>query len=264
MERWRVGALAVVLALVAGCGTPVAEPVLVPSADPVALQPIDTDAGTLLAPAGIDPSRRTAWVDRMTRTIATLGAAGLGPLDDGWDGRLLVELPATADDYAELAGADGHEAAAVTRCVAGASPITINPRIVTEKPDYLDGLLLHEAVHAATGSACTDAPLWVEEGLAEWLTAQYDPASQQANQQWLAHALTAGLPSGLPEDAAFTGTATQLSASYALAVFAVGTTVERLGHERAMAYFAAPDDATTARITQWYLDGLQDARPAVR
>lgn len=253
----------VALVLFAGCAAPVAPPA-VPRAEPAALQPIETDAGTLLAPADIDPAERTAWLARLTRTVDTLGEADFGALDDDWDGRLVVELPATVDDYTALAGADAGEAAAVTRCVDGASSVTINPQVEAEEPGYLDGLLLHEAVHAATGSGCTDAPLWIEEGLAEWFAAQHDPAAQEANQQWLDHELAAGLPTGLPQDAAFAGTSAQVSGAYSLAVFAVATTVGHLGHDPAMAYFAAPDDLTTSRITRWYLDGLRAARPTLR
>lgn len=253
--------LLVALVLLAGCGR--VAPTTTGVA-PVALQPIETDAGTLLAPADLAPAERTAWLDRLARTVASVDEADFGPLDDDWDGRLVVELPATADDYAALAGADGAEAAAVTRCADGSSSITINPRVAAEGPGYLDALLLHEAVHAATGAGCADAPLWIEEGLAEWFAAQHDPAARDANQQWLDHELAAGLPAGLPQDADFAGTAAQVSGAYALAVFAVATAVEHLGHDPAMAYFADPDEATTARIIRWHLDGLAEARPTVR
>lgn len=265
---WRLLTPLLAVMVLTGCASPPpsAEPstgLPSPAQSTAVLVPTDSDAGVLRAPADTDETERTAWLTRLDRTVEALPTADLGPLDDQWDGRLIVELPATATDYAALAGADSAEAAAVTRCSDGQSSITINPQVRAENPGYLDSLLLHEAVHSATSAACTEAPLWIEEGLAEWFTAQHDPATQQANQQWLQHQLDAGLPTGLPPDAAFTGSAAQLSGAYALALFAVATAVEHLGQDAAMAYFAAPDEKTTDRITDWYLDGLQAARTAV-
>ncbi|MGC3954001.1 MAG: hypothetical protein QM804_07085 [Propionicimonas sp.] len=256
VRRW-FPALAAAL-LLAGCGSPDPSVPTPAAATPsVVLSPTDTAAGTVYAPADLDGDARRAWLERLRRTVGILADTDLGPADDDWDGRLAVELPQTSADYAALAGPAGAEAAAVTRCLGDGSRITINPAVRDTGADYLDALVLHEAVHAATGSACRPAPLWIEEGLAEWLTVQHHPAAAQTNQQWLTRELAGGLPSGLPEDAAFQGTAEQVSGGYALAVFAVDTAIGRLGQARAMAYFAAPDEPTTRQLTGWYLDGLR-------
>lgn len=256
--RRRPLALVVLVTLFVGCA-PAAAPSIVPTiASPgTTLQSTETTAGVLHAPADLAPGEQRTWLERLDQTSATVLGSDLGPLDDGWDGRIIVELPPTQHDYLALAGPGGDGAAASTRCEAEGSRIAINPLVRAESSSYLDALLLHEAVHAATASACTDAPLWMEEGLAEWLTEQHDPATQQANRQWLAHELAAGLPSGLPADAAFRGTAAQVSGAYALAAFAVATAIERLGQAQVMAYLAAPDEPTTVRITEWYLAGLR-------
>lgn len=247
----------VTLALLAGCA-PAAGLSAVPTAAPsIALRTTDAPAGTLLAPAELAPDEQRAWLMRIDRAAATVANADLSPLDEGWNGRIVVELPVTQGDYLTLAGTEGRDAAATTRCDGDGARITINPRIHTEPSSYLDALLLHEAVHAATGAACTDAPLWIEEGLAEWLAERHDVATAQANQQWLDHELAAGLPSGLPPDPAFGGTSARVSGAYALAAFAVATAIENLGQDRAMAYFAAPDEQTTGRLTEWYRAGLR-------
>ncbi|MCW5952467.1 MAG: hypothetical protein KIT69_09440 [Propionibacteriaceae bacterium] len=245
--------------LLVGCA-----PAAVPPAAPtvaeqpsVTLEPTETAVGTLYAPADAAPDEQQAWLERIERTSGIVAGTDLGSLDDGWDGRIVVELPPSQPDYLALAGPDSGEAAATTRCDAEGSRITINPLIRSESSSYLDSLLLHEAVHAATGSACTDAPLWIEEGVAEWLTEQHDPATQHANRQWLDHELAAGLPAGLPPDSAFRGASAQISGAYALAAFAVAVAIEQLGQDQAMAYFAVPDERTTGRLTQWYLAGLR-------
>lgn len=250
-----------VIALLGGCSsaatTATPEPP-VSHTGRVALVSSTTASGTLWAPEDLPSGEHRAWLDRLDRVVAILAGSDLEPLDREWDGRLVVELPATAEDYTRLAGSGSDEAAAVTRCGDDGSPITVNPGIRSQDDDYLDSLLLHEAVHAATGSACVPGPLWIEEGVAEWLTTEHHELAREANRQWLDHELAAaGVPSGLPADAAFQGTAAQISGGYALATFAVATAVEHLGHQAAMAYFAAPDDATTDRIAGWYLAGLR-------
>ena len=270
--RWRRMTLAV--ALLAGCSpAPLPSSPATPGPTVVApasttpepvegstvppLQPVAASAGTLYVPGDAEATEQQTWLERLDRASAALARADLGSLTDGWDGRIVVELPSTHEGYLALAGPEGDGAAASTRCDAGDSRITINPVVRAEPSGYLDSLLLHEAVHAATGAGCADTPLWTEEGLAEWLTEQHDPAAQQANQQWLAHELAAGLPAGLPPDTAFRGTAAQVSGAYALAAFAVDTAIQRLGRARAMAYLAAPDEPTTRQLTAWYLDGLR-------
>lgn len=248
-------------ALLAGCGLPGAVPSGAPSTAEapatVALQAHDLPAGTIYAPAGLAAEEQQGWSKRIERAVAVLTATDLGPSDDDWTGRLVVELPGTAADYQTLAGPAGPLAAAVTRCRDGASRITVNPAIRQADPDYLDALVLHEAVHVATAAACRETPLWIEEGLAEWLTVHHHPAAERANREWLTRELAGGLPSGLPRDEDFQGPASQVSGAYALAVLAVEVAIGRLGQERAMAYFAAPDEATTGQIAAAYLDELR-------
>lgn len=243
--------------LLTGCGSPAAPVTDLASPSPSSsLQAAENAAGRVDAPPGLGGQERQAWLDRIERTVAVLVDSDLGPAVEGWDGRIVVELP-DAGDYATLAGPGGAQAAAVTRCLGDGSRITVNPAIRDADADYLDSLVLHESVHVATGSACRDAPLWIEEGLAEWLTVAHHTSAEQSNRQWLTHELAGGLPAGLPDDQAFQGTAAEVSGGYALAVFAVDTAVGRLGHDRAMAYFAAPDEQTTRQLTDWYREGLR-------
>ncbi len=258
--HWRLPALLLTATLVVGCAQPAPPPATETAPSPrETLQVTDSAFGRLLAPASLRPEQRRAWLERIERTSATLAGAELGPLDDDWDGVIVVELPATQRDYTVLAGGGSDQAAAVTRCDGEESPITVNPAVEAAAEEYLDALLLHEAVHAATGSACRPTPLWIEEGLAEWLTVQHSATAERENREWLDHRLAAaGLPSGLPQDSAFRGSAAELSGAYALAVAAVATAVEHLGREAAMAYFAAPDDRTTELIADWYLSRLRE------
>ncbi|MDQ7992293.1 MAG: hypothetical protein REI45_06375 [Propionicimonas sp.] len=249
-------ALALAALLLAGCApapaspTAPAEPELVASSD---------DAVTLLAPAALDTPARQVWTRRIRTAVDTLAQTDLGPLDDGWDGRLVVELPDTARAYARLAGEGAEAAAAVTRCPADGSRITVNPVVDAAEPAYLASLLLHEAVHVATGSSCSvGAPQWVEEGLAEWVAAEHSGESLAANQAWVEQYLELhGIPEVLPTDADFSGDPDTVSAAYGLARLAVAAAIDGLGHDAAMEFFGAAfdgrgDDATTAAVTGWY------------
>lgn len=232
--------------------------------DQPTLQTVPASSGTLLVPAGFDPDARQDWLDRLDRTAAALSRASLASLVAGWDGDLLIELPPDRQWYARLAGPGSEQAAAVTRCLDGHGRITVNPVVGDEDPDYLDTLVLHEGVHVATGSSCAgQADQWVEEGLAEWLACEPDPACLDASRQWVADYLARqGLPAGLPQDSEFTGSPDQVSAAYALARQAVASAVERLGEPASMAlldshYRGLADPDATRRLTAWYLADLQ-------
>lgn len=244
----------------------------VPGSSPTAsLTATEGAAVTVLAAADVAPAQRQVWLTRLEWAAAALHATDLAPLDDGWDGRLVVELPATAGQYAALAGADGRDAAAVTHCPAEGARITINPVVYDHDAEYLDSLVLHEGVHVATGSSCGgEAAQWIEEGLAEWVTGEHSPASLAANQAWVeAYLVRHGIPDELPPDADFTGDPDQVSAAYGLARQAVAVAVDQLGYDVAMEFFAAdfagaPDQAATAQVTQWYLAGLRQLSGSAR
>ncbi len=255
---WLIG-VAVLLATTACAATTAAT-----RHDEPTLQAVPATSGTLLVPPGFDEAARQDWLARLDRTAAALTRASLAPLVAGWDGDLLVELPPNRQWYARLAGPGSEQAAAVTRCLDGKGRITVNPVVADEDAGYLDTLVLHEGVHVATGSSCAGrADQWVEEGLAEWLACEPDPACLDASRQWVAdHLAREGLPSGLPRDSEFTGSPDQVSAAYALARQAVASAVERLGEPAAMALFDShyrglADPDATRRLTAWYLADLQ-------
>jgi len=223
------------------------------------LLPTRGERTTVLAPPDLGEEARDAWLSRVESAQRTLAGTDFGPLDDGWDGELVVELPDTASHYQELAGAGVEDAAAVTRCPSEGARITINPVVATSGAGYLESLVLHEAVHVATGSSCGgEAPQWVEEGLAEWVASEHSGDALAANQAWVAAYLADhGVPEALPADAEFTADPDSVSAAYGLARLAVAVAVDRLGTAAAMDYFAraytgeAPQ-ATGARLTAWY------------
>ena len=262
MRSRRLAVAGLVVAVLSGVGC--ARPATSPTSTEPSLSASTLGTGTLLADPDLAPADRQAWLDRLDRTIQTLAGAGLAPLDEDWDGRLVVELPPTAQAYTALAGTLSGEAAAVTRCPDAGARITVNPVVAAEGTEYLDSLLLHEGVHLATGSSCRGrAPQWAEEGVAEWLASEHSGAALEANRQWVISYLAEHpVPATLPADGDFYGPSDQVSAAYALARQAVASAVDRVGRPAAMAlldgyYDGTADEQDTRGVTAWYVADLQ-------
>jgi len=220
---------------------------------------VDTSAAGSVVSAALTSAQRTTWQSRLASAVRRLGDADLAPLDDSWNGRLVVQIPADADGYRRLGG-DPDTSEAVTVCRAGAVRIDVNPRALALGAGELDTLLLHEGVHAATQSCASATPMWQREGLAEWVAASAYPATASSDRAaavaWLA---SHPFPSALPPDADFAGDGDATWAAYALSELAVGAMVHHLGRPATMRMLnqSRLTDAQLARATGWYQDALR-------
>ncbi len=144
----------------------------------------------------------------------------------GWPGKVVVEVPASLDQMAALLDAkpdDYRGIAAVTTGEAGGSAdapadrVIVNPAAFGELSAFgRQVVLTHETTHVATRLS-TDAhtPLWLSEGIADWVAYRDAgrPAADIAPE--LAADVRAGrLPARLPSDADFRSTAAGLAQSY--------------------------------------------------
>lgn len=270
VERLIALAATTTAVILTGCSVPVAPspstttaaPPPTPSATTTRqFEGIDTGSGTLYVADGIGSADRQSWTTRLRWVAGILAKTDLGALDDAWDSRIDVELLTDPVRYRELAGTDAAASAAVTRCGEDQLRVTVNPRILSARPEYLDSLLLHEGVHVATRSPCDGTgPLWVKEGLAEWVASQHSPSTRASNLAWVKEALRTGEPAAaLPADTDFAGADQQ--ASYALASYAVRAAVDGGGSAWAMAYFQRvlagdEDPVGTAKVLRWYREEL--------
>lgn len=224
-----------------------------------------TGAGSVIAMAAWGDEAIDEWAGRLEAAVDILRRTDLGPLDDDWNSQLVVELPFDVDQYRVLAGTDG--GGGVTWCPQGVPRVVLSPQLDDTDRAYRETVLVHEGVHVAAGHTCdSTAPMWMEEGLAEWVAAEHDPATAQYLDDWVDAYLEANpVPEKLPRQHEFEGTEEQVSAVYALSRLAVEVAVEGLGQEQAMAYLDAhrhqsldePDDATTKQITAWYVEELE-------
>ena len=111
--------------------------------------------GTLLS-SGLDAVARQRWADRMDRAaeaVARKAPAG----DRGWQGGLVVEVPANGSDFQAITSELANTASALTTCSTGTPRVVVNPLVLGQSDEWLDSTLVHEAVHVATDSACVPA-----------------------------------------------------------------------------------------------------------
>ncbi|MFI6446476.1 hypothetical protein [Kitasatospora sp. NPDC050543] len=169
----------------------------------------------------------------------------------GWAGRLLLELPATEDQFARLLdvrAADYTDMAAVTSSAPGAPDQAPADRVMINPDAYRrlsafgrQVVLTHEATHVAT-RADTRAwtPLWLSEGVADW-TGYLDTGrtARQIAPELAADVAAGRLPTALPADADFTAGAAGISQAYELSWLACDLLARRYGRQKLVALYRA-------------------------
>jgi hypothetical protein len=168
--------------------------------------------------------------DRELDRWAKLAAAALDNvqhhLPDGqrlsWSGHVVMEVPATYRDFelvlGEPTGSYGSIAAVTRRLGTASGPtrIVINPIAAQLPSRALQAVLEHEIVHVATQSPDSPAPMWAEEGLAEWVSTQAHPGQlAESTDLVLARVRADGAPRSFPSDQRFQVGEQDLQLAYA-------------------------------------------------
>lgn len=144
----------------------------------------------------------------------------------GWPGKVVIEAPSSLDRMAALLDArpaDYRDIAAVTtgegggNAAAPADRVIINPAAFGELSAFgRQVVLTHETTHVATRLSTTaHTPLWLSEGIADWVA--YRDSGRTAGEiaPELAADVRAGrTPAALPTDADFGTTAGGLAQAY--------------------------------------------------
>lgn len=211
--------------------------------------------GTVLS-SGLTTQTQQAWAARLDVASLAVTRSGVLTADSGWDGGLVVVIPDKSSDFAALSGLNASDTAAVTSCRSKTPRIIINPKILSLGPNQLKATVIHEAVHAATESACSPSEAWVSEGAAESVAAASVPQIAAANKELVRRYLQDnGVPDELPKTVV---TVTE----YALAQVAVDQVRAHLG-QAAAADFLARGIAGPLNVLEesdaktWYLQELQ-------
>ncbi|MCL1838794.1 MAG: hypothetical protein FWG47_05695 [Propionibacteriaceae bacterium] len=226
----------------------------------------NTSAGTMIASERVSEAVANVWLKHMIAAILTVKKFDSSGLIAGWNQRLVVELPRETREYQRLVGMDPSISSAATECENGAVRIVINPAALDLPQPEGEALMLHEAVHFATGSPCHDGgELWASEGLAEWVTAKTYKQTAASNKAIVENYLSLnGIPETLPTAASFAGEKEQVIAAYALSEAVVAAAVKELGEAEALNLISkiareklSVDQKTYGDLYKWYAAALK-------
>ena len=179
---------------------------------------------------------------RQWASVADTAVAGIrAVVPTGWTPRVTLVVPGTTADVAALSGRDRSglegfagfalaEPGAAGGSGSGAYRIYLNtPLLARTSPAARLILLRHEISHVALGAPATDAtPLWLEEGVAEYLGYRGSGVALPVATRDLAAAVRAGyLPRALPAAGSFSGPRAMVA--YEAAHLLCQTMVDRVG-----------------------------------
>ncbi len=206
--------------------------------------------GRALAVGAVDAAELARIAARAERAVDVVDSVWTAR----WPRRLVVLAPATAQDYRDQLGSSADadaQVAAVTDGSTGADGLAHADRVVLDpvamaalQPDGRSVVLTHEALHVAMrASVAGRTPLWVSEGYAEVAgyraPARRLPAAQVVGALREEVVAGVGLPSALPDDAAFGASAPSIAPAYNASWVAMTLLLERLGPARLTAFATA-------------------------
>ncbi|MEV7405405.1 hypothetical protein AB0N93_34070 [Streptomyces sp. NPDC091267] len=194
--------------------------------------------------------------DELTGIAATADhavPAVSGAWPERWAGRVVVLVPDTVRDMADLLGspaANYRGIAAVTTGETGRSGRAPADRVIVNPQAYaLLGtfgqrvVLTHETTHVATRARTSAAtPTWLSEGFADWAAYRAEQRTATEIAPELTDAVRGGeLPAALPTDAdfGFDGDADRLARAYEGGWLACELIAEHWGEEKLFAFYRA-------------------------
>lgn len=210
--------------------------------------------------ASVPPTTGQLWLDAAVQALEQVRKAALGPLVS--DDTLVLALPGSPAAFAAVLASPLSEAAGVGAVTQVATPAS-GPQVVVNlaaasgaSASWSAALLTHEAVHAVSRSPGLPGPLWVKEGLAEWVSAPTYRPQRARNSALVVEAVASGDVGRLPPDADFQRRGVDLETAYALAQVAVDAAIVRWGRAaftRWAADWDAPGRASDADLTSAFV-----------
>ncbi|WP_326765137.1 hypothetical protein OG978_11635 [Streptomyces sp. NBC_01591] len=194
--------------------------------------------------------------DQELRAIARTADRAVPAVSDAWPerwaGRVVVLVPRTVRDMAELLGstADYRGIAAVTTGQTGGAGRTPADRVIVNPQAYgtlgtfgQRIVLTHETTHVATRTRTSAAtPTWLSEGFADWAAYRSEDRTPARIAPELADAVRRGdLPAGLPtdEDFGFAGDPARLARAYEGGWAACELIADHWGEKKLLAFYRA-------------------------
>ncbi len=176
-----------------------------------------------------------------------------------WRGVLCVEVPHEQDAFRDVAGVPEQQAAAIAAVtttpdgstVAGAPQhVYVNPQLF--EPLSREGreiVLAHEAAHVALGAALLDVPIWLSEGIADYVALARSTTSLDVlAAQILRQTREQGAPRALPGGREFDGSDERIGAWYESAWLAARLIADSYGEDALWRFYrqAVRDGGTQA------------------
>ncbi|MFC7496279.1 MULTISPECIES: hypothetical protein [unclassified Nocardioides] len=144
--------------------------------------------------------------------------------------------PAFMAGLDDVPGDDPEDLDAVSFPVGEQTRFVLNPRVLTAPSEERDRLVRHELTHVAVGTADDHAPVWLSEGIAEWVSVQpLAPEERRIPDAALAAAVE-GVPD-LPADDSFNDADSQ--AHYGLSWWVVEYVADAYGDDAPWTLLAA-------------------------
>jgi hypothetical protein len=220
---------------------------------------------TVVAGSGQVLGRWTKLANDALANVREELPAGLGA---SWNDRVVIEVPATERNFTSVlgkpAGSYGSIAAVTHR--AGTSGdairIVVNPKAAKLDASDLESLLEHEMVHVATRSPNSPAPIWAEEGLAEWVSLRAHPDQRsEGTDELLARVRGDGAPKSFPSDRQFQAGASNLQLAYAEAWLACRYIADQYSEAQLARFYRELDRGSS--VDQASRDSLQLSEAAL-
>lgn len=189
----------------------------------------------------------------------------------GWDGRLVIEVPADKDGLDRTLAADPDtyaNIAAVTSTADGSvvpgAPVHVflNPQVFgTLKARGAQVVVSHEATHVATDASFTAMPIWLLEGFADYVALKDAGVPvQRAAAQVIERMRKDGLPDSLPTPEDLQPTAEGLGATYEEAWLACRSLAMRWGEPALVRFHRTVADGTGTEAAFREVLGVSEER----
>ncbi|WP_395659837.1 peptidase MA family metallohydrolase [Nocardioides sp.] len=134
--------------------------------------------------------------------------------------------PTFLDGLQDVPGDDPEDLDAVAFPVGDSTRVALNPRMLDEAGAERDRLVRHELTHVAVGTHDDDVPVWLSEGLAEYVSVRPLAPQDRRIPEAAVAAAEAGVDD-LPDDASFNDDDSE--AHYGLAWWAVESLADSFG-----------------------------------
>lgn len=181
------------------------------AAQPWELEPVEIREGDGVL--GVFDTGSVAAADELLGAVESGIAATAPRIPLPWDRRVVVYALARPTFLSSVAGVPGGDPMAIDGLTfpvlarpgvarVASTRFVLNPRLLSADPDARDRLIRHELVHVALGSRDDRIPVWLSEGLAEYLSVRTLPPSERVISGEALDAAREGL-TRLPDSATF-------------------------------------------------------------